>query len=461
MSNNMTAFPWNAPRKKPGYATPALAAAWEDMWVRINDRMEKLREVAALLQEDEDKVAYALLRVFCNGDGKLLTDQNGKLLLDSLSAKKIVAAIRPTLNYVEWKHFVHFPNSIEIVNGMFILVAEWVLLRCMGLGGSEQAIPSGISKYNSSERSLYHSKTTLPVSSDNDADRAFIYTYGHIHEPQVIGRFCELTGAVQLPCPFLFQSKKYPFMTANIDAICQMPSGKLVVFEAKTTSDQNEDEWRAGPPQHYQRQPLQYMVVLDDDRIERAYIGCLMGNNNAKWYCYPIDRNPFQEQRLVENEERFFNNYIVPGIEPDLTGDNDKDLFDFFTYNRSKSTIVANTKEIELGVEYTSDFEEWERLNEKRTTLKAQLDVIEDGMAKLALDVFSGVPDDVKTAYQIIDGTSDMYSVSCGIRNLTTVDKELLRLSYPDVWAAVAKTEQSVSAPKITRKKTPKALRKA
>ena len=462
MNNKQTAFPWNAPRKKPGYATLALATEWDSMWLRVNARMEKLREVAKILKKDEDAVAWAVQHMFCDRNGKLLTDSSGNLLLDVYTEKELATSLRPCLNIIHVEPFVHFPNAVEVVNCMFITTKEWELLRCMGFGGSDSAIASGIYKYeSSSDRTLYHSKTTVAVGNDDEAAKAFIFTYGHIHEPQVISRFCQLTGAVQLSCPFLFRHKKYEWMTANIDAILQMPTGKLVIFEAKTTSDQNEDEWRVGPPSQYQRQPLQYMIVLDDDRIERAYIGCLMGNNNAKWYCYPIDRNPAEEQRLIDNEERFFNNYILPGIVPDLSGDSDKDLFDFFTYDRPKAAIVVNSKELELGVEYTSDFEEWERLNEKRSTLKAQLDVVEEGMAKLALDVFSGVPDDVKTAYQLIDGTTDMYSVSCGIRNLTTVDKELLRLSYPDVWAAVAKTEQSVSAPKITRKKTPKALRKA
>lgn len=455
-----TAFPWNAPKKKPGYATIALASAWDDMWKRVNFRMEKLREVATIVKKDEDTVAYAVQHVFCQ-DGKLLKDAAGNLLLDVYTAKKISTAIRPCLNIVHVEPFVHFPNAIEVVNCMFITTKEWELIRCMGFGGSDSAIASGIYKYeSSSERTLYHSKTTVAVDGDDDADKAFIFTYGHVHEPQVISTFCQKTGAKPLACPFLFRHRKYEWMTANIDGILQMPSGKLVVFEAKTTSDQNEDEWRIGPPQQYQRQPLQYMIVLDDDRIERAYIGCLMGNNNAKWYCHAIERNAAEEQRLIENEERFFNSYILPGVEPDFSGNTDKDLFDYFTYTRSKNSVVAATTSYhELGIEFTGDFAEWEELSKTRDTLKSQLDVVETKMAEISRSVFMGVPEDAKAGYQKIDGTSDMYNVSCGTRNLVKIDADALRLLAPDIYAQVAKEVVSVSAPKITKKRVPKSLK--
>lgn len=455
----MTAFPWNAPKKKPGYATLAVASAWDEMWERVNARMEKLREVAVILRKDEDTVAWAVQHMFCDRNGKLLKDKTGALLLDTYTARKIATSLRPCLNIIQVEPFVHFPNAIEVVNCMFITTKEWELIRCMGFGGSDSAIACGIYKYeSSSERTLYHSKTTLPADSDEDADKAFIFTYGHVHEPQVIATFCQKTGAKVLQCPFLFRHRKYEWMTANIDGILQMPSGKLVVFEAKTTSDQNEDEWRIGPPQQYQRQPLQYMIVLDDDRIERAYIGCLLGNNNAKWYCHAIDRNPAEEQRLIENEELFFNSYILPGVEPDFSGNTDRDLFDYFTYVRPKEKIATALDFQELGMEFTGDFEEWEALNTQRTTLKAQLDGVEAKMAEISLSVYMGVPEGIKTGFQKIDST-EMYSVACGSRKVVKVDTDALRLLSPDIYAKVVKETESISAPKITRKKIPKVLK--
>ena len=77
-----TAFPWNAPKKKPGYATLALAAAWDEMWQRVDARMKKLREVAVILKKDEDTVAWAVQHMFCDRNGKILKDASGNLLLD-------------------------------------------------------------------------------------------------------------------------------------------------------------------------------------------------------------------------------------------------------------------------------------------------------------------------------------------------------------------------------------------
>ena len=159
-----TAFPCAILEKKPGYATLALETAWADMYKRVSARMKKLRAVARVMTgEEEDKVAFALQRVFCDHRGHLLTNENGELLLDTLMASEIAAAIRPVMLYVQWQPFARFPNAIAVVNSMFITTKEWELIRCIGFGGSDSAIAMGIHKYESStNKGLYYSKTTLP-----------------------------------------------------------------------------------------------------------------------------------------------------------------------------------------------------------------------------------------------------------------------------------------------------------
>ena len=454
-NQSYTAFPCAIPAKKPGHATLALETAWADMYKQVSARMKKLRAVARVMTgEEEDKVAYALQRVFCDHRGHLLTNENGELLLDTLMASEIAAAIRPVMLYVRWQPFVRFPNAIAVVNSMFITTKEWELIRCIGFGGSDSAIAMGIHKYESStDKGLYYAKTTLPLTG-NDEDKAFIFQYGHEHEAQVVDRFCEKTGAKQLPCPFLFQHRKHKFMTANIDAIVMMPNGKLAVFEAKTTSSNAEKDWKVGPPAQYLRQPMQYMAVLDDDRIECAFIGCILANNKDSWYCHRIDRDMAMENELIRNEAAFFNHYIKPGIVPDLEGAKDKDLFAFFTYERPVDTLV-NGKDVELSGNLLITLRNWQALVAAAKAKEAELNAINEQIAATALSIFETLGEDAKSGYLLDGDTGMMFTVGCRATNRTSIDKDALRLLSPEMYEKVAKTTTSVSAPSIKYKKAP------
>lgn len=469
-----TAFPCEIPEEKPGYATLALAEKWRDMKKRVSARMKKLRTVARVIMDDEDKIAYAIQRVFCDNSGTLITDEHGVLLLDKLPELAIVEAVSHVLPYVQWKEFARFPNAVAVVNCMFITTKEWELIRCMGFGGSDSAITVGIHKYeSSSERSLFYSKTRLSLAG-NDDGKAFIFQYGHEREPIVIDTFCRKTGAVVIPCPFLFRHKKHKWMTANIDAIVQMPDGSLAIFEAKTTSSHSMADWKVGPPIQYLRQPMQYMAVLNDPRIKRSYIGCVVSNVQDGWFCWPIDRDPAAEEDLIQHEEEFFVKYVEPGIVPDITGEKDKDLFAFFTYERSPEQIQAGRDvaidpnqliEIPLSKGGPDDPPEmesvmdalirWQKLEAESKELKTQLEKVEGDKATIALTVFAALGDDVKSGY--LDDASGMrYTIECRTTARTSVDKDALKLLDPALFARVAKTDTSVSAPSIKYKKVPK-----
>ena len=109
-------------------------------------------------------------------------------------------------------------------------------------------------------------------------------------------------------------------------------------------------------------------------------------------------------------------------------------------------------------MEFSGDFAEWDELNQKRTALKAQLDGVETKMAEISLSVYMGVQEGIKTGYQKINST-EMYSVACGSRKVVKVDTDALRLLAPDVYDKVATETESISAPKISIKKIPKALK--
>ena len=95
-------------------------------------------------------------------------------------------------------------------------------------------------------------------------------------EDRVIDAFLKLTGFKRIPETRMFRSRKYPHQTANIDGIVISPDGRIFVFEAKTTVAENWDAWKDGKiPRSYVPQTRQYPAVLDDDRVQGTYIGCL------------------------------------------------------------------------------------------------------------------------------------------------------------------------------------------
>lgn len=460
MSYTYTAFPCNIPVRKPGYATLALQNVWDDMQERVSKRMKKLREVVKLLGEDEDKCAVAIAKAFSD-NGHLLSDKYGELLLDDLTAQEIADTTRPLMKYLQWEPFARFPNAVAVVNTMFITTREWEIIRCMGFGGSDSAVMMGIHKYeSSSERTLAHTKTDIPATSEDDYDRQFIFDYGHIREPLVIKTFCQKTGARQIPCPFLYRHKNYEWMTANIDAVVEMPDGTLAVFEAKTSGGQNWETWRVSIPQQYTFQPIQYMAVLDDPRVNRAYIAVILANTRDSWFCHTIERDLAVEASLIQHEEEFFNSYVLTGDKPDFSGNIDQDLFAFFTYEKVLDPN-ATVSEVELtGSNIEDRLGEWHKLEERRKTLSAQLDSVKELQTQIALEIMAEDMQGTETkAYFLPENDPDMmYEVSCRKTTRTNVDKDTLRLKYPDVYKdpLVVSEKRSFADPSISYKKRPK-----
>ena len=258
-----------------------------------------------------------------------------------------------------------------------------------------------------------------------------------------------------MPCPFLFQHRKHKFMLANIDAIVMMPNGKLAVFEAKTTSSNTEKDWKDGPPAQYLRQPMQYMAVLDDERIECAFIGCILANNKDSWYCHRIDRDLQMEDELIRNEAAFFNHYIKPGIVPDLEGEKDKDLFAFFTYERPVDSLV-NGKDVELSSNLIITLRNWQALDAAAKAKEAELEAINEQIAATALSIFETLGQDAKSGYLLDGDTGMMFTIGCRSTNRTSIDKDALRLLSPELYEKVAKTTTTVSAPSIKYKRATK-----
>ena len=118
-------------------------------------------------------------------------------------------------------------------------------IRALSIGGSDAAIIQNVSPYRT-RLDLYYDKTGMPKQLDKkDPGKSFIFSYGHKVESLVVEEFCRRTGAKVIPETRMFSKKGMPYMTANIDAITQLPGGDIYVFEAKTTTFFNKTAWKA------------------------------------------------------------------------------------------------------------------------------------------------------------------------------------------------------------------------
>ena len=455
----MNPFECNIPLQKPGFAYPAFAAAYKTFAMRVKTRMAKLEKVVTLLNEDPAKVTYAVRKYFIDLDGKtLLKDEAGNLLLDTMPAEIIADVLYTGMPLVRWNKFIEFPNAEILVNPWFITTSEWAtFVRAIGLGGSDPAPIMLRGKYESqSLRTLFYTKTgkeKAPTAAD-DSGRAFIFEYGHIHEPQVIAEFCRRTGAKVLECPFVFRSKKHPWMIADIDAVVQMVDRSLYVFEAKTTGSQNWDDWRTGTPEQYTYQPPHYMAVLDDERVKGAFIGCIISNQANDFFCHRMDRDMATETNLIEMEGDFWNDYIVPGKIPPHDGDPKKNAYTFASYERKNlpdadPQILSGDKVQTIISRYRKQAERAEAAKEEYDSSKAELEAT-------ATELFSLLTTSSKGIVKDEQEEGKMFVVESRRSTRVTVNREKLAANWPDVYQQVAEESVSYATPKISAKKIPK-----
>ena len=179
---------------------------------------------------------------------------------------------------------------------------EWLRLRKTGLGGSDAGAVCGLNPY-SSPMKVYRDKTCEGIEEqDNEAMRQ-----GRDLEEYVAQRFTEATGLKVRRSNYMYRSKEYPFMIADVD---RMVVGEDAGLECKTVSAYNADKWEGGDiPLHYVLQCYHYMAVtgkrvwyiaavilgrgvhLPETGMGRraGWAACRIGKGLLGWLCNPKD----------------------------------------------------------------------------------------------------------------------------------------------------------------------------
>ncbi len=221
---------------------------------------------------------------------------------------------------------------------------EWRRLRQSGIGGSDAGAICGVNPY-SGPMNVYRDKTEqLQEETEKEAIRI-----GHDLEEYVAQRFTEATGLKVRRSNYMYRSKEYPFMIADID---RLVIGEDAGLECKTTSVYNADKWKDGKiPIHYVLQCYHYMAVTGK---RTWYIAAVILGQGFVFY--KLEWDDVIIEQLIAMEEKFWKEQVISGILPDPDGTEicNEVLNEYFHIAKKNSSIQL-PKEFDEKLNYREE----------------------------------------------------------------------------------------------------------
>lgn len=325
------------------------------------------------------------------------------------------------------KKYFSFPDVVT--DAATLTDEQWKEQRRQGIGGSEAAICTNESKYETSQRELYFEKIGAEVKLTRDDSSWFFFKRGHALEDLVAEMFARKTGFQVLIDTNFYRHPVHTFMQGNIDRVCILPDGTVAGLECKTSTPWAMDEWKNGKvPRAYLRQCQHYMAITDCDVW---YIACLWGTGPQDFTAVRIDRDKEDEQRLIEAERVVWQDYVLSGIEPPMVGTPDDEIW---VTRRFTGAADKALPALVLEAELQTELEEWEALARDKQALKKQTEGIEDAMGAIAARITAGMENATKAALSLSD--DELFEVSWSPRSRTSTDTDKLQHSFPEAYAA-------------------------
>lgn len=288
---------------------------------------------------------------------------------------------------------------------------EWLRLRKSGIGGSDAGAICGVNPYSSAMK-VFRDKTSDVVEElDNEAVRI-----GHDLEDYVAQRFMEATGLKVRKSNFMYRSMEHPFMIADVD---RLVVGEDAGLECKTASIYNADKWEDGNiPLHYVMQCCHYMAVTGR---RTWYIAAVILGKEFTYRKLEWDDNLIG--RLIELEENFWSDHVVPRVIPSPDGSKacDEVLEQYFHTARKESRIEL------VG------FDEKLRRREEILGFISELQE-EQKQIEQEVKLFMG---DNESA------SSQCYRVSWGNVDSTRLDTKRIKAERPEIYSDYAKVSHS------------------
>ena len=185
---------------------------------------------------------------------------------------------------------------------------EWLKLRKTGIGGSDAGAVAGLNPYVSAMK-VFQDKTTDDVESISSEQ----LRVGKDLESYVAERWCEATGKKVRKSNYMYRSKEYPWMIADVD---RLVVGEDSILECKTCNAYGASAWENGKiPEAYVCQCFHYMAVTGK---RTCYIACLI---MGKDFVYrKIEWDDEMIQALIALERDFWCNHVTKGLLPPADG---------------------------------------------------------------------------------------------------------------------------------------------
>lgn len=190
--------------------------------------------------------------------------------------------------------------------------AAWHAARLLGLGGSDMAAVCGLDKYRS-PLEVWYEKTGNPVARREDPVLDEAALMGHLLEPVVARRFCDITGLPAFEGPGTLQSTEHAWMVANLDRFTE-DRGKPGVVEAKTRSSYALAEWLDGVPAGPLIQVQHYLAVTG---WRFGYAAALIGGQRT--IVHRVERDEGLIADLIKIGEDFMQ-YVHADTPPPVDG---------------------------------------------------------------------------------------------------------------------------------------------
>lgn len=283
---------------------------------------------------------------------------------------------------------------------------QWLQLRRNGIGGSDASVIMGKNPYRSILQ-LWEDKTgKLPVA---DSENEYTY-WGNVMEPIIRKEFMNRTGLKVRQKHSMIFHPDYPYLFADVDGIATDERGEKCIFEAKTASQYKAEQWENGVPEEYVLQVQHYLEVCG---MNKAYVAALIGGN--KFIFYTIYRDEELIRELVSKERKFWEEYVLMGIEPDA--DDSEATKDYL--NKKYSDSIADT--IELQENMKNILSEYQEIDSRVKELEKQK---------------TGLANQIKSAMgEHETGEVDGTVVSWKKITRESLDSKRLRKEQPDVFA--------------------------
>lgn len=211
--------------------------------------------------------------------------------------------------------------------------AEWLELRKNGIGGSDSGAVCGVNEHRNTIDVALDKLGQVP-KKEKDAETQYTLDFGHALEPLILKLYAEKTGLGMFEenkkkglfygvytDRAMYRHPLHPFMLGDMDGVAVTQEGEKIGLEFKTYNYQFKSKWESGiygqggrvKNPEYVYQVRHYMAVANLTRFDLVAI---CSNNAADMTVVTFYRDLEQEKLLIEEEERFWNDYIAKGIIP-------------------------------------------------------------------------------------------------------------------------------------------------